>query len=395
MTSRRGTYLRRPGDRTPRGRVVLNDESTLAVGLVGCWPMFMDGRLDIIEDIGPNKLHATWAGTPVVSPSDAGGYMATLSGDDRATVAWNQAFSFANDNQLSIMARQRRSGSGYAIFGQPHASTHTSPWFRYCLYSANTFATPSFAGVFRINTTEAIGTGVTAGVWLTMLGVYDGANMYLDYDGKQNTSTAKTGSVGDTNSRPLHFFENTAGGERMVGDAFDFRLWKRALTPTERVAVYDPATRWDIYYELGLIVYSFPAPAATDTSVTPNGPAAITLTGFAPTPTVAASVAPGVGAISLTGHAPGLMISPQPGTGQLALTGLPPTPTVAASVAPGVGALSLTGHAPGLRLGAEPGTGAIVVTGHAPTVEDYGAPVDSGTPSRNPMLASVGRMMNR
>lgn len=24
-----------------------------------------------------------------------------------------------------------------------------------------------------------------------------------------------------------------------------------------------------------------------------------------------------------------------------------------------------------------------------------GAPVDSGTPSRNPMLASVGRMMNR
>lgn len=137
-------------------------------------------------------------------------------------------------------------------------------------------------------------------------------------------------------------------------------------------------------------------PAASGaTSVTPNGPAAITLTGFAPTPTVTASVAPGVGAISLTGHAPGLMISPQPGTAQIALTGLPPTPTVAASVAPGVGALSLTGHAPGLRLGAEPGTGAIVVTGHAPTVTDYGGTPDTDGPNLQGFMANVGSMMDR
>lgn len=151
----------------------------------------------------------------------------------------------------------------------------------------------------------------------------------------------------------------------------------------------------NVIYPAAFLRRRVPAGGAVSTTVTPNGPAAIALTGYAPTPTVAASVAPGVGAISLTGYAPGLMISPQPGTAQIALTGLPPVPTVDASVAPGVGALSLTGYAPGLKLGAEPGTGAIIVTGYAPTVEDYGAPVDDGTPSRNPMLASVGRLMNR
>jgi len=135
-------------------------------------------------------------------------------------------------------------------------------------------------------------------------------------------------------------------------------------------------------------------PAASGaTSVTPNGPAAITLTGPAPTPTVAASVAPGVGAISLTGYAPGLMISPQPGTAQIALTGLPPTPELAATVAPGVGELGLTGHAPELRLGAEPGTGAIIVTGYPPTVPDGDAPVDG--PNLQGFLANVGSMMDR
>jgi len=72
-----------------------------------------------------------------------------------------------------------------------------------------------------------------------------------------------------TSSTPASINRFTIGGRLgtdtianpVTGQAFDARIYNRPLIDAEVFALYDLKTRWDLYYPIGRIVYSFPQAA--------------------------------------------------------------------------------------------------------------------------------------
>jgi hypothetical protein len=110
------------------------------------------------------------------------------------------------------------------------------------------------------------------------------------------------------------------------------------------------------------------------------GVGALSLTGFAPTVSVAAATgpSPGTGVLTATGFAPSIAVSNHQtvnaGVGALTATGFAPVAAVSnnIAVAPALGVVTATGFAPSASAsnaqGASPGTGLLSATGAAPTV---------------------------
>ena len=90
------------------------------------------------------------------------------------------------------------------------------------------------------------------------VGRLDGANVDYFIDGI-NRGTA-TDAVAMRNAAS----SITAGGSSGTAEGirwFDQREYHRALSDAECFAIFDPSTRWDLYYELGRISYFFASPA--------------------------------------------------------------------------------------------------------------------------------------
>lgn len=88
-------------------------------------------------------------------------------------------------------------------------------------------------------------------------GTYDGATMRVYLDGVQATSQARTGTL-NSGSDPIGL---CGTNNNVQGWYADFRVWDRALSAAEVWALYDPATRWDLYWVPGRTLY-FDAGAA-------------------------------------------------------------------------------------------------------------------------------------
>jgi hypothetical protein len=127
----------------------------------------------------------------------------------------------------------------------------------------------------------------------------------------------------------------------------------------------------------------------SNTNISPDV-AALALTGYAPAATVNHIAAPAVGALTLqgtisslsagvgipagtltlTGHAPSLALTFPIGAGSLALTGLAPSTPAAGTYEPGVGSLTLAGYAPSVNVSYQisVGVGTLTLAGHAPNI---------------------------
>ena len=102
------------------------------------------------------------------------------------------------------------------------------------------------------------------------------------------------------------------------------------------------------------------------------GPAALVLTGHAPTVAQPHSLAPAAASLALAGHAPVIAQSHSlsPGAAALTLAGHAPVIAQPRSLAPGAAALILSGHSPAIAQprSLSPAVASVVLTGHAPTI---------------------------
>lgn len=108
---------------------------------------------------------------------------------------------------------------------------------------------------------------VAAGVQTVMVGTVDGTTMRLYLQGVQvGSQAAGTAYTGYTTPRIILAGDNIANGGQLgayfAGTIYSFAIYNRALTASEVWELYEPRTRWDLYYQLGRKTYSFKPAAA-------------------------------------------------------------------------------------------------------------------------------------
>ncbi len=97
--------------------------------------------------------------------------------------------------------------------------------------------------------------------------------LFVDGESERKTTTSVPFPTGDrfgthalVDSTPSSLMDDTPPG--YVGPCF---LWDRAITEAEIFALWDPATRFDLWHELGRTFYSIPAAAAAGGIRNPMG----------------------------------------------------------------------------------------------------------------------------
>lgn len=110
----------------------------------------------------------------------------------------------------------------------------------------------------RGGTVRVIGSKVMTTYRWTHLAVTAGpAGIRVFMDGVLDNSTATAfGGGGTASSAAIGAGAGSgAGSDTWIGSFCDVRLWHRVLTDTEVWQLYDPATRWDLYWVPGRRVF--------------------------------------------------------------------------------------------------------------------------------------------
>lgn len=84
------------------------------------------------------------------------------------------------------------------------------------------------------------------GQWSYVVGVYDGAKMYIYVNGALVASTAKTGAIKTSSQRLVFGARSTDFGQKFIGALDDIRIYNRALSVSEVSTLYHavPFTRY-------------------------------------------------------------------------------------------------------------------------------------------------------
>lgn len=203
-------------------------------GLVGYWP-FDEGSSTKVIDQSGNGDNGTWNGTPAGSgsyygPGKVGNYAGAFNGSNdyvdfgnptilpsgyspRTLCAWGELTSIPGS--WGWMAAFGTAGTGEAMFIGTNGTT---------LYMGGYGNDISVAGFWK------------AGTWNFICNVYDGATAYLYANGTLLSSAAKSWNL-------VHAYTYSGrqvnGGEYWPGLVDDVRIYSRALSAAEVMALYN------------------------------------------------------------------------------------------------------------------------------------------------------------
>ena len=228
----------------PSGPVLLNHESPRAQGL-GVW--VPDGLWDYVRNVGPVQRTApSLIGLPTIGQARR---FAEASSNyiDFPHVPWLDtcaaaSFAFWQANAQATAGRYGHrlaqqtvwvgNNSGFSIFEFNGSADVLAFAFRNTGTESPTFSGFS-GGPHRVVVTYAAGT----------LSVYRNGQLV-------GTSTSATASLPSTSE---YFSIGRGNGSSPAyyasADLADICAWSRVLTPAEVWADYDPATRWDLYWQ--------------------------------------------------------------------------------------------------------------------------------------------------
>lgn len=235
-----------PSNRVPRFPFVLNRQSEQARGLVGWWPM--RGAIVAQDQVGVNPLN-TFIDIPVpcALPSGLPGAWTGLVG-----AYWSSQFQdvYPTDS-ITLSARfvALTAAADQCVIAYTNGSNFP---LIVDLQSSTTLR------AFRGDGAYAIASGAYAGLGLETLvtATASGGSIWLYVNGLlQSTATG----AGTGFSAGQNVTTNRSG--RIDGQLADLRIYNRVLSAPEVWALYDPATRYELYQPLSRRVYFIP-PAA-------------------------------------------------------------------------------------------------------------------------------------
>ena len=227
------------GARPPDWPFALNCGSNQARGLIAWYPMGLRGGSTVYDMSGRNKNLAatngpTWtdglrfaAGSSQYAEINEG----LLTSVPVTLVSWLKVYSDVAGEAVCLVS-----------------SNDNANWFSILLGSAEAFLQCNGSAFAQIQA----GT-VVHGRWHLVCGVFAATNsrtLYLD--------GVQVGATETTNSTQSGINRFAIGGLRrnppdnyFTGYIGDTRIYNRALSDAEVYALFDPATRYDLYWELG------------------------------------------------------------------------------------------------------------------------------------------------
>ena len=209
--------------------------------LVGCWPM-EEGSGPIIVDQSGNGHNGTLYGTPSWVPGYNGLYALQVNGttdyalaDDSdgldlttglTLAAWIRPGKYATQDLI-----KKATNGGVNGFELSVATTKTDDSSRKVFFRINQAAT---GDTYRINATTVY---PIDGTWMHVAATFDGANMRLYINGTEESILSAPGLVIETNTLPLGIGAQSDGTRRFQGAVDDARVYNRALSAAEILAL--------------------------------------------------------------------------------------------------------------------------------------------------------------
>lgn len=262
--------LPRPGIITPPRGVqrpywpfAVNRDSSQAEGLVNWWPAQPWGGADVYDLIGANQ--GSWQGSPVWFDDPLIG--PALSFDGASTYVssgcvLNTAAPFTISFWAFLISYSQQFPAPLQ-FQTDQTSAFETVWSAQAGYNGVNFGSDA-------NFLQALGStpgSSLVGNWLHQAITYNGAgrstlaNYALYLNGVAETLSAGGAYAATTNATRFGFA--SLGTTYFNGYLSDIRVYIRAFSADEIAALYQPRTRWELYYPLRQRVWSFGSSSST------------------------------------------------------------------------------------------------------------------------------------
>ncbi len=256
-----GRFLTHDGNHAPNRSFVLNKFSPQARELVGWWPVHNGGS--VIQDYSGFGQHASGANSGVLLVNRFGQRVNQFTaGQDFIVTAGSAAKGLANFTIMvwgqGTSAPSNQSGAVSTYTG---AGTDDLLFF-YVLRSDGT-------SIFWNDTTDVVSDATVRNDGLphhyifTSRGALD-HELFIDgISIDTNTAISKT----HTSVPNIGLGHWNGIQDQPSNKLWDFRIYSRGITPREAYEFYNPATRWDLYHELGRRTHYFVAAGAPISSI--------------------------------------------------------------------------------------------------------------------------------
>jgi len=254
----------------------VNHNSVQAQGLARWWPMAFPGGDRLHEMMSNDRTFSPafkspstqlWTYGPIANAlnNTTAVAIATYTADDQAWntadytfTAWVRGTSFGASSRRIIC---RQDGSG-------------SPPFKLFGFNSSKVYVGDSSGGLQTGTAT-----VSTGTWQFIAGRrISGSTRATFVNGVLDSSAAAASTVSPYDATdPVVFgaWNYTSNAEAMTGEVADIRLYTRALSDAEIWALYEPSTRYELYYPLGRRLWFFPSATvnllSVSGSITPAG----------------------------------------------------------------------------------------------------------------------------
>lgn len=250
----RGWSYRQPPPRS----VELNRSSPQAKGLL-IWTPFSrvyQRSFGVLKNYTKRTGDSTYFGSPswkydpIIGPYIA--LPTTSAGFD-----WGNIPQVEGINQITVSAWARKN-PGYANWDQDMIWAKHTSGTNGCFYFSTTSSNNLRFAVINASSSRVDNDATMSmdpGIWYLLTGVYNGIDLRVYINGLlSSTPSAQTGLI-KAHSSTLRFGDFNGGGWDLEGDIAEPRIYDRALSAGEVWAMYDPATRWDLYKPITSNIY--------------------------------------------------------------------------------------------------------------------------------------------
>ena len=229
---------------------------------------------DVIVNSGWTSNNGLW---PASSPAAL-----MVDGGDNVTISDTDALDLADAFTVEawINPQSNDNGGGNVVVGKGTAS------YNYLLYFNSTNDnTPRFFATGLSTAQVVADRPIPTGQWSYLVGTYDGSDLKIYINGKENNSVSATGSA-TTNSGGLGIGANGSGGFDLGRSIIDtVRIWSRALTADEIEAHFNRTnvtfqTRTGSFDGSGDYTWEAWSPTSSETQLSAGAPLTKDLAAF-------------------------------------------------------------------------------------------------------------------
>jgi hypothetical protein len=212
-----------------------------ARGLVGHWPLDNGGR-----DASPYGGHGRLVNGATWGYGRGRGAVRLDGTNDYLRVEHSEALNVTGTAGITLAAWYRFENTGdwqNVLIKVAVDGAHTYPYFLYHLGVSNANVARFYLAFTGGVDAAVTGSTLTTDTWYHLAATYDGVTMRVYTDGVQTGSVAETRAI-TTATSPVHIGAHGTGGEAAKGLVQDARIYNRALSPGEIMALYrhDPVT---------------------------------------------------------------------------------------------------------------------------------------------------------